>query len=152
MSQRNIFSLIYGSGEVSDSEFEEIDSDESSKSSVCITPSYMWFCISGKGKTLILIEARDSFTARKLSFDEFGVDEVPSLKFLNYKEMLDTLAITDYDIKNSRDPIIWIRDKDRKISRSHMDGMNCYECGSFYPMAIANHPGGKLKCYSCKSG
>lgn len=112
-----------------------------------------WYAFDSRPNKLILIETYSVDQAKNLAYDEFGVSDFNSFSieiFTSLEKMLEGLKIREEDFKRSKVPI-WSRTKDRKILRSDLDGMVCNSCGSFYLMAVANLPGGKLKCFSCKS-
>lgn len=149
----NSMSLVWSYTSIPDAEFEDIDEDVDD-----IPPTkqnvYSWWVFTMPAKKLVLIEAASLEHASQLAFDEFGVktSSLFSQNFVDLPSALAQYSLCEADLRRTKEYKLWSRTRDRKILRSDMDGMNCCECNNFYQFAIANLPGGKMKCFSCKNG
>lgn len=116
---------------------------------------YSWFLFNQPNKKLILIEAPSEEHAKELAYDEFGLklDNFFSQRYNDVRSALAQYSLTETDLaRTTSQYTIWSRTRDRNVRRTDMDGLSCCSCGNFYQFAIANQPGGKLKCFSCKNG
>lgn len=119
--------------------------------------STWWFFHNVEGKQVYFIEADHTEMARQFLFDEFGAKydakSFSSLPYTSFKLAVEGFGLTEenYYRKNSQYQVS-TRTKDRKITRSENDGIRCEGCVNFFEMAIANLPGGKFCCWSCRKG
>lgn len=106
---------------------------------------------------IYFIEAKGVQEAFDLAYDEFGVQsddgQYVTVKYTDLQNLLNLNQLEEVDFGKKHSVFkYYVRYGDRRIVRSERDGMDCCGCSGFFPYSIANLPGGKMKCFSCRTG
>ncbi len=116
--------------------------------------NYWWRFLSNKN--LFFIESGSVGDAINLIRDEFGVEydanKFNTVPYKTLEECLNEFGLVEESLVRPHGSYrIYVRTKERKVYRSERDGIECVGCDKFCPMVLANMPGGKFQCYSCKN-
>ena len=118
--------------------------------------STWWVFFQCEEKKFYFIEEVEENKAHQFLLDEFGVtydsSKFASRSYSNFHEACGDWGFSEEQFSKSRIPILFMRTKDRKVTRSYQDGLFCVRCGVFFEFAIANEPHGRLRCWSCRKG